>query len=84
MMTWEVCGRKRSWLNLGYYPGICMKGLRKTMKAQDSRSPGLDLNPDLSNTKQEFLTTRSRPLVIISREKMTNNEQHMVEACLRY
>jgi hypothetical protein len=45
-MNWKGCGRKRSWPNLRYYPGICL-GLRKTTKnlSQDSRTPGRDLNP---------------------------------------
>jgi hypothetical protein len=40
-MNWKGCGRKRSWPNLRYYPGICLEGLRKTTKnlSQDSRSP---------------------------------------------
>jgi hypothetical protein len=35
-------------LILRYYPGICLKGLGKTTKSlsQDSRSSGLDLNPE--------------------------------------
>jgi hypothetical protein len=46
-MNWKGCGRKRSWPNLRYYPGICLEGLRKTTKnlSQDNRSPGRDLNP---------------------------------------
>jgi hypothetical protein len=43
----EGCERKWLWPNLRYYPGICLKGLRKTMKPldQDSHSPGRHLNP---------------------------------------
>jgi hypothetical protein len=26
------CGRKRSWTNLRYYPGICLEKLRKATK----------------------------------------------------
>jgi hypothetical protein len=32
MMNSKECGRKRSWLNLRYYPSTCLEGLRKTMK----------------------------------------------------
>jgi hypothetical protein len=46
MMNWNGCGRKRSWPNLRYYPGICPEGLTKTMKtcSQDSWSLSQDLN----------------------------------------
>jgi hypothetical protein len=30
--------------NLGYYPGICLEGLRKTMKTSVSMCPGRELN----------------------------------------
>jgi hypothetical protein len=35
------------WLNLRYYPSVCLEGLRITMKnlGQDSWSPSRDLNP---------------------------------------
>jgi hypothetical protein len=32
MMNFEGCGRKRSWLNLRYCPGIFLEELRKIMK----------------------------------------------------
>jgi hypothetical protein len=32
MINWEGCGRKWPWPNLRYYPGICLEGLRKTIK----------------------------------------------------
>jgi hypothetical protein len=59
-MNWKGCGRKRSWLNLRYYPGICVEGLRKTMKnlSQDSRSPGRDLNPGHPEYEAGVLTIR--------------------------
>jgi hypothetical protein len=43
---WKGCWRKRSWSNLSYYPGIYLKGLRKTTwnLNQGSRSPNRDLN----------------------------------------
>jgi hypothetical protein len=45
-MNWEGFRRKKSWPNLRYYPGICLKELRKTMKgfSQDSKFLGRDLN----------------------------------------
>jgi hypothetical protein len=44
-MNGKGCGKKRLWLNLRYYPGICLKGLSKTTKnlSRDSQSPGQDL-----------------------------------------
>jgi hypothetical protein len=32
MINEKECGRKQSWLNLRYYSGICLEGLRKTTK----------------------------------------------------
>jgi hypothetical protein len=45
-MTWKGFGRKQSWPNLRYYPGIYLEGLRKTMKnlSHYSQSSGQDLN----------------------------------------
>jgi hypothetical protein len=31
-MNWKVYGRKQSWHNLRYYPGISLEKLRKAMK----------------------------------------------------
>jgi hypothetical protein len=31
-MNWTKCGRKRAWPDLKYYPRICVKELRKTIK----------------------------------------------------
>jgi hypothetical protein len=31
-MNWKGYGRKQSWPNLRYYPGICLEGLTKTTK----------------------------------------------------
>jgi hypothetical protein len=44
MMNWKGGERKRSWLNLKYYPIIHLEGLNKVV-SQDSRSPDRDLNP---------------------------------------
>jgi hypothetical protein len=46
MINWKGCGRKRSWPNLRYYPGICPERLRKTTEilSNDSQSPSSDLN----------------------------------------
>jgi hypothetical protein len=43
---WNESGGKQSWSNLGYCLGICLEGLRKTMKnvSQDRRSLGCDLS----------------------------------------
>jgi hypothetical protein len=45
-MNWKGCRRKRPWLNLQYYPGICLEDLRKTTThfIQNSWSPCLDSN----------------------------------------
>jgi hypothetical protein len=66
MMNCKTCRRKRSWLNLSNYPGICMERLRKASKylSQDSRSPGQDLNPGTSKYEAGVLITRPRRLVI--------------------
>jgi hypothetical protein len=34
--NWKGCGRKQSWSNLRYYPGICLEGLRKTTNKPQS------------------------------------------------
>jgi hypothetical protein len=39
----EKCERKRSWPNLKY-PGIFLKGMRRTMNLPNSRFPGRHLN----------------------------------------
>jgi hypothetical protein len=46
-MNEKGCGRKRSWLNLRHYCGICLEGLRISTSnlSQDSLSPGQDMNP---------------------------------------
>jgi hypothetical protein len=58
-MNWKWYGRKRSWPNSRYYPGICLERLKKTMKtlSQDSRSPGRDLNPEPPEYEARVLTT---------------------------
>jgi hypothetical protein len=45
-MDWKGFGRKRSWPNSRYYPGICLEGVRKTTKTsiRTARSPGRDFN----------------------------------------
>jgi hypothetical protein len=59
-MNWKLYGRKQSWSNLRYYPGIFLEGLWKTTKYlyQDSMSPGRDLNPGLPKYEARVLTTR--------------------------
>jgi hypothetical protein len=57
----EGYGRKRSYPNLRYYPGILLDGLRKNMKnSQDSRSLGRDLNRGPPAYEAGILTTRPR------------------------
>jgi hypothetical protein len=36
IMNWKGYGRKWSWPNVQYYPGICLEGLRKIMKKLQS------------------------------------------------
>jgi hypothetical protein len=66
-MNWKGYGRKRTWLNLRYYPGTDLEGLRKIMKtfSQDNRSPGRDLNPGPPKYEAEVLITRQRRSVIL-------------------
>jgi hypothetical protein len=54
------CGRKWSWPNSRYYPGICLEGLRQITKnlGQDSRPSGRDLNPGPPEYEAGMLTTR--------------------------
>jgi hypothetical protein len=51
-------------ISLRYYSGIFLERLRKTMKSlcQDSRSPGVDLNPGPPAYEAGVLTTRPRRL----------------------
>jgi hypothetical protein len=59
IMNWEEYRRKWSWLNWNYCPGICLEGLRKNINnlSQNSRSPGIDLNPGPSEY-EGVLTTQ--------------------------
>jgi hypothetical protein len=63
----ERCGRKRSWPNLRYHPGICLEGLRKDTEtlSQYSRSPGRDLNPRPPEYEAGVLTTRPQRSVAL-------------------
>jgi hypothetical protein len=54
MTKWKGCGRKRSWLNLVYYPGSCLEIVRKT--TCNFKIPGLRAeiwSQVLPYTKQE-------------------------------
>jgi hypothetical protein len=59
-MNWKGCGRKWSWPNLRYYPGICLEGLGETTRnlSQDNRSPGGDLNPGPPEYEARVLSCR--------------------------
>jgi hypothetical protein len=55
MINWKGYGGKRPLPNLRYYPGICLEGLRKTMKCLNHNclSPGRYFNPEVPpRTKQ--------------------------------
>jgi hypothetical protein len=45
-MNWKGCLRSSCGLNWGYYPRICLEGLRRTLKgfSGDGRYPGQDSN----------------------------------------
>jgi hypothetical protein len=62
MMNWKACGKTQSWPNLRQYPGICLEGLRKTMKnlSQDIQSPGRDMNSVPPEYGAGMLTTLPR------------------------
>jgi hypothetical protein len=75
MMNLIGCGRKPSWPNLRYYPGICLEGLRKaTNIGQDIRSSGRDLYSGPAEYETGMLTTRIRRLVINSKTSNSNNK----------
>jgi hypothetical protein len=59
-MNWKGCERERLWSGWMYYPGICQKGLRKTIKIlrQNSQSPSWDLNLGPPEYDKGVLTTR--------------------------
>jgi hypothetical protein len=61
-VNWKGLGRKRSWTNLRYYPGISLEGLRKTTNKPPlgSRSSGRDLNTGPPEYDAGMLTTRPR------------------------
>jgi hypothetical protein len=62
MMNWKGYGRKRSWPDWRYYPGICLERLRKTTKnlSQDIPSMGRDLNAGPPEYEVGVLTNRPR------------------------
>lgn len=53
-MNWKVRGKKWSWSNHQYYPGNCLKGLRKT--SEDNQGPSEDLKWPCSNCNLEALS----------------------------
>jgi hypothetical protein len=44
-MNWKGCGRKVSWPNLIYYPGICLQRLKKTTKILSQDEVGVLTTP---------------------------------------
>jgi hypothetical protein len=59
MTNWKGCGRKRSWPNLRYSPGIFLENRKITKKlSHDNRSPGRDLKPEHLKYEARVLTTR--------------------------
>jgi hypothetical protein len=64
-MNWKGSERKQLWFVLWHYPGICLEGLRKIIKAlsQDSLSADRDLNLGPPKYEAEVLTTQLCSLV---------------------
>jgi hypothetical protein len=58
------------WLNLTYYPGMCLKILRKTAKisGQESRSPGRDLNLGYPEYEGMLTSSSRRPVTMLSEQ----------------
>jgi hypothetical protein len=56
-MNWKGCGRKRSWPNLRYYPGICLEGLGKPRKTSVMIASLRDLNLGPPEYEAGVLTT---------------------------
>jgi hypothetical protein len=56
-MIWKWCGRKLPWLNLIFYPGICLQGLRESRKnlSQSTRCSRRDSNRAPPEFKSERL-----------------------------
>jgi hypothetical protein len=65
-MNWKLRGRKRSWPNLRYYPGIFLEEQRNTTNilSQDRRSLDRDFNPGPPEYDAGVLTTRLRRSVL--------------------
>jgi hypothetical protein len=60
-MNWKGHGRKWSWPNLRYYPGIFLEGLRKNMKELVIAILHADiLIQDIPNTKQKCQPLRCK------------------------
>jgi hypothetical protein len=72
-MMMERCGRKRSWINLRYYAGICLEVLEKTTKtlSQNRRSTGRDLNPGPPEYEVRVLTTAFGEAAIVCTHEQT-------------
>jgi hypothetical protein len=61
-MKWKGYGRKWTWPNLRYFPGVCMERMREITKnlSQDSRSPGEDLNPGPHKYEKGVVTVQTQ------------------------
>jgi hypothetical protein len=68
MMNRKEYERERSRPNVRHCPGICLEGVRKTMKnlGQDSRHSDQDLNPGPPEHEAGVLTIRPRRPVTLS------------------
>jgi hypothetical protein len=72
IMNWKGYGRKRSWANWRFCPGIYLEGPRATTRKPQSgqSSPGRVFTTDLPITKQ-VITTRPRRLARVIIKKLT-------------
>jgi hypothetical protein len=74
IITGKGCWRKQPWPDLKYHPGICLQGLRKTIKnqSQDSQYQAQDLNTKPPKYKAEVIPTQLQH----SAEKNCNFDNH--------
>jgi hypothetical protein len=72
-MNWKKCFNEEFCPNWRYYPGICLKGMNKTMKPQDSKSLDRDLVIGHPEYEATVLTTW-----LFSILRCTGNCEHFV------